>query len=88
MPVYAACVAGVVESVLRAGRAVTIDPDVHSGVAGPGNGFVEVCVCSCDVWGAGVVVGPVSDRDAEGVDACCGEGLDVGFGEIGAPMCF
>lgn len=77
---------GVVESVLGARGAVTVDPDVYSCVASPGYGLVEVGVCACDVGGAGVVVGPVADWDAEGVDAGGGEGLDIGFCEVGGPM--
>lgn len=34
--------AAVVEAVLRAGRAVQVDDDFEAGLAGPGEGFVEI----------------------------------------------
>lgn len=43
-------------------------------------------VCTLDEGRVFVVVGPVADGDAEGVDAVGSEGFDVWLGEPGGPV--
>lgn len=77
LPEHFAFAAGVVLAVLAAGAAVQVDPDFHVEFAGPLDGELEVVVCALDEGRVFIVVGPVADGDAQGVDAVGGEGFDV-----------
>ena len=65
---------------------MAINPDFHAGRACPSDRFLEIGVGAGKVRRVGIIVGPVADGDAEGVDACRSECLDIGFGEESIPV--
>lgn len=62
---------------------MTINPDFETCSSGPTDGFIKVGVCSFEVLGVGVVIGPEANWDSERVDASRGDGFDVCLGKEG-----
>ena len=87
MPVYGAVAAGVIEAVLGARRAVEIDHYFETGTSGPANCLVEDGKLALHIW---VTIqgrdSPVTDWDADMVQASCCDLVEVGLGNPGVPV--
>ena len=77
-----------IKSILASWGAVEVDYDFETGLAGPVDGFVEVGCCSWCVWSSDVDVGPIAHRDADSIEACVLDFLEVLERDEGVPVWF